>query len=109
MRLDPTRNLAATGAGIWGIALFALPFLIDPSLPIGPSRLALLATGIASLLAGSWPSRRVRFAVLVPVTMAFTFIGIITLEGIGLAIVLVAAIAAYALFVEYTRERGGVP
>jgi hypothetical protein len=109
MRLDPTRNLAATGAGIWGIVLFALPWLVDASVPIGPSRLVLLLAGIVALVAGAWPSRPVRFMLLVPVTMAYTFLGIITLEGIGLAIVLVAAIAAYALFVEYSRERGGVP
>ena len=103
-RLDPRRNLAATGAGIWGIALFALPFFVDPSVPIGPNRLLLLAIAATSMLAGAWPSRRVRFALLVPATLAFTFLGIITLEGIGLAIVLIAVIAAYGLFVEYARE-----
>jgi hypothetical protein len=104
MRLDPRRNLAATGAGIWGIGLFALPWFVDPAVPVGPARLLLLAISVTSLVAGAWPSRRGRFVLLVPVVLAFTFLGIITLEGIGLAIVLVAVIAAYGLFIEYARE-----
>ena len=104
MRLDPRRNLAATGAGIWGVGLFVLPWFVDPAVPMGPGRLFLLAIAVTSLLAGAWPSRRVRFILLVPVVLAFTVLGIITLEGIGLAIVLVAVIATYGLFIEYARE-----
>ena len=103
MELDPRRNLAATGAGVWGIVLFALPFFVDPTVPIGPSRLLLLAISATSILAGAWPAPRVRFTMLVAVTLAFTFLGIITLEGIGLTIVLIAVIAAYGLFLEYAR------
>jgi hypothetical protein len=112
MALDPRRNLAATAAGLWAVAIFVLPWFVDPSQPIGPGRLALLVIGIASLIAGALRSRRVRFLLLVPVTLAFTFLGIVTLEGIGLAIVLVAVIAVYALFIEYAREGhndGGQP
>src|SRR3954447_16829238 len=104
MALDPRRNLAATAAGLWAVAIFALPWFLDPTTDVGPGRLGLLVIGIASLIAGAWPPRKGRFVLLVPVTLAFTFLGIVTLEGIGLAIVLVAVIAVYALYIEYARE-----
>lgn len=102
-RLDPRRNLPATVAGILGVLLFALPWLTDPAAPVDVARLVLLAAAVTSLLAGAWPSRRVRFVLLLPVVLALTFVGIVALGGIGQLIVLVAALAAYALFVEYAR------
>jgi hypothetical protein len=104
MRLDPRRNLAATAAGILGVGLFALPWFVDPGTPLDPARLMLLAAAATSLLAGAWPSRRGRFLLLVPVVLAFTLIGIVAQGGIGLAIMLVAALSAYGLFIEYARE-----
>jgi hypothetical protein len=104
MRLDPRRNLAATAAGILGVGLFALPWMIDPTAPVGPFRLALFVAALASFLAGSWPSRRVRFVLLVPIVLVLAIVGIVALEGIGIAILLTAGIAAYGLFVEYARE-----
>jgi hypothetical protein len=104
MRLDPRRNLPATAAGVLGVGLFALPWAIDPAAPVDAARLVLLASAAGSLLGGAWPSRRGRFIVLVPVVLAFTFIGIIALGDIGRAIVLVAVLAAYGLFLEYARE-----
>jgi hypothetical protein len=104
MRLDPRRNVAATMAGIVGIGLFAVGWAMDPTAPFGPGRYVLLAAAFAGLVAGAWPSRRVRFVVLVPVVLALTFLGIVVVEGIGLAIVVVAVIAAYGLFIESRRE-----
>ncbi|HJP87789.1 MAG TPA: hypothetical protein VJ850_01995 [Candidatus Limnocylindrales bacterium] len=106
MRFDPRRNLAATAAGIWGVVLFALPWLLDVNAPLDVARLVLLAAGVTALFAGSWPSRRGRFVLLVPVVLALTFVSILASEGIGLAIMATDVIAAYALFIEYARERG---
>jgi hypothetical protein len=105
MTLDPRRNLAATAAGLLGVVLFALPWAIDPAAPVDPPRLLLLAAAGTSFIAGAWPSRRVRFVLLLPVVLDYTLVGIVAQGAIGLAIMLLAALAAYALFVEYARER----
>lgn len=104
MRLDPRRNLAATAAGILGVFLFALPWLQDPNAPIGPARLLLLAAGIGSLVAGAWPSRRVRFVLLAAVVVAFLIVAILAMFSLWLPILLVAGFATYGLLVEYARE-----
>jgi hypothetical protein len=107
MRLDPRRNLPATAAGVLGAGLFAFPWTIDPAALIDAGRLLLLAAAATSLLAGAWPSRRGRFVLLLPVVLDFTLIGIVAVGGIGGAILLVAAISAYGLFLEYAREGRG--
>lgn len=104
MRLDPRRNLAATAAGILGVFLFVLPWLVDPEAPVGPARLLLLAAGIASLLAGAWPSRRVRFVLLAAVVVALLIVAVLAMFSIWIPVLLVAAMAAYGLFIEYARE-----
>ena len=104
MRLDPRRNLAATGAGLFALVFFVVPWLLDQYAPIGPGRLALLAAGVAGLLAGAWPSRRVRFVLLIGVTLTFVIVGILALWSIGLAILLAAGFAVYGLLMEYARE-----
>jgi hypothetical protein len=104
MRLDPRRNLPATAAGILGIGLFALPSVGDAAAPVDAARLVLLAAAASSLLAGAWPSRRGRFLLLLPGVAGFAFIGTIALGEISRAIVLVAVLAAYGLFLEYARE-----
>jgi nitrate reductase NapE component len=104
MRLDPRRNLAATAAGILGVFLFALPWLQNPNAPIGPARLLLLVAGIASLLAGALPSRRVRFLLLLGAVPAFLIITILAMFSIWLPMLLVALVATYGLVVEYARE-----
>jgi hypothetical protein len=104
MQLDPRRNLPATAAGILGVGLFALPSVGDPAAPVDAARLVLLAAAAGSLLAGAWPSRRGRFLLLVSGVAGFTFIGTIAMGDIGRAIVLVAALAVYGLFLEYARE-----
>jgi len=103
MTLDPRRNLAATAAGILGIGL-ALLWVVDTGGPEPPGRIALLAAGILSVVAGAWPSRRVRFLLLVPAVVAFAIVGIVALGDPGFAIVLTSAVAAYGLFIEYARE-----
>ena len=102
--LDPRRNLAATAAGILGVGLFAAPWLLDPNAPLTPARLALLAAGVLSLLAGAAPSRRARFVLLVPVVPAFLIVGFLALFSIGIPVLLTGAIAAYGLLIEYARE-----
>ena len=104
VRLDPRRNLAATAAGVWGAVLFALPSLLDVNTPLDVARLVLLAAGVTALLAGAWPTRQGRFTLLVPVVLALTFVSILAVEGIGLAIMATDVIAAYALYIEYARE-----
>jgi hypothetical protein len=104
MRFSFRRNLPATAAGILGIGLFVLPSIGDSAAPIDPARLVLLAAAATSLLAGAWPSRRGRFVLLLPGVAGFAFIGTIAEGEIGRAIVLVAVIAAYGLFLEYARE-----
>jgi hypothetical protein len=104
MRLDPRRNLAATAAGILGVFLFVLPWLQNPDAPVGPVRLLLLLTGIASLLAGAWASRRVRFVLLLGVVPSYVIITILAMFSIWLPMLLVGLMATYALFVEYARE-----
>lgn len=102
--LDPRRNLAATAAGILGVGLFAVPWLLDPAAPLSLARLALLAAATLSLLAGAAPSRRVRFVLLVAVVPAFLLVGVLALFSIGIPILLTGAVAAYGLLIEYARE-----
>ena len=104
MRLDPRRNLAATTAGVLGVALFVAIELYEPTGWYNPLRLLLCAAGIASLIAGSWPSRRVRFLLLLGAAPAMLLVGILGLWTVGLAILPVAVVAGFALVVEYARE-----
>ena len=104
MRLDPRRNLAATAAGILGVALFVAIELSEPTGWYNPLRLILLAAGIASIAAGSWPSRRRRFLILLGVVPTLVVIGFLALFSVGLAILLIAAVNGFALVVEYFGE-----
>ena len=102
--LDPRRNLAASAVGLLGVGLYVAITMLHPVSEILPARLALLLAGLASALAGAAPSRRVRFLLLVPVVATFVIVGILSMFTIGIPILLVAAISAYALLIEYARE-----
>ena len=104
MRVDPRRNLAATAAGVLGVALGVLPSLLDQYAPFPPARIALVAAGVVSLVAGAWPSRRVRFALLLVVVPALAIVGVLAMFSIGIPVLLTGAVAAYGLLIEYARE-----
>jgi len=104
MKLDPKRNIAATAAGIVSVGLVIGIWLIDRNAPFPPARIALLAAGIASLVAGSWPSRRVRFVLIAIVLVTLTVVGALAFMTIGFSILVGAALASYGLFTEYARE-----
>ena len=101
--LDPRRNLAATSAGFFGVALAAGVWLLAPT-ALSLGWLILVAAAITSLAAGAWPSRRVRFLLLVPVVIALTLLGISAPGGHGTPILLMDVVATYGLYIEYARH-----
>ena len=104
MKLDPRRNIAATAAGIVSLGLGLGIWLIRPEAPFTPARIALLAAGVACLVAGSWPSRRVRFVLVAAALVTLTVVGALAFMTIGFSILVGAALASYGLFIEYARE-----
>ena len=103
-RLDPRRNLAATAAGVLGVALFVAIELYEPTGWLNGLRLILFAAALATLAAGTWPSRSVRFRLLLVAVPALILVGIFALWTVGYLILLVALVAGVALLVEYGRE-----
>ena len=93
----------ATAAGVGGIGLAIAVAIVYPA-PFNVVRLALFLAGVASLVAGAAPSRRVRFVLLAVAVPTLVIVGVLGLFTIGIAVLVIAAIAAYGLFIEYARE-----
>jgi hypothetical protein len=104
MRFDPRRNFAATAAGALAVAVFLAIEVMEPVNWLNPLRLLLLAAGIAALLAGSWPSRRVRLVLLLAAAPVMLLVGIFALWTVGILILPIALVAGIGLFVDYARE-----
>ena len=104
MRLNPRRTFAATSAGVLGVAIFLAIEAFEPTNWFNPLRLLLFAAGIACLVGGSWPSRRVRFAALLIAVPVMVLVGIFALWTVGFLILPIAVLAGIGLFVEYARE-----
>ena len=104
MAVDPRRNLAATVAGALGVALFVAIELSEPTGWLNPLRLLFGAAAVAALVAGSWPSHRVRLALLLGAVPAMLIVGIFALWTVGLAMLPIALVTGVGLLVEYARE-----
>ncbi|HJP87790.1 MAG TPA: hypothetical protein VJ850_02000 [Candidatus Limnocylindrales bacterium] len=104
MVLDPRRNLAATAAGILGIALFVAIEAFEPTNWLNAFRLLFGAAALAALVAGSWPSRRVRFSLLLVAAPTMLLVAIFALWTVGFLMLPIFLVSGVGLLVEYARE-----